>query len=91
MAKFLSELFSLEGKIAVVIGGTGELCGAMAEGLSQAGAEVILVGRSEQKAIARIDAIASKGGRAHFVAADVSSRDGLDNLRDEVIAQHGRV
>ena len=63
----------------------------MAEGLSQAGAEVVLVGRSEQKAIARIDAIASKGGRAHFVAADVSSRAGLDNLRDEVIAQHGRV
>ena len=91
MPEFLSELFSLEGKIAVVIGGTGELCGAMAEGLSQAGAEVILVGRSEQKAIARIDAIASKGGRAHFVAADVSSRDGLDALRDEVIAQHGRV
>lgn len=91
MPTFLSELFSLEGKIAVVIGGTGELCGAMAEGLSQAGAEVILVGRSEQKAIARIDAIASKGGRAHFVAADVSSRDGLDNLRGEVIAQHGRV
>lgn len=91
MPTFLSELFSLEGKMAVVIGGTGELCGAMAEGLSQAGAEVVLVGRSEQKAIARIDAIASKGGRAHFVAADVSSRAGLDNLRDEVIAQHGRV
>tara|TARA_B100001057_G_scaffold500833_1_gene618171 strand:+ start:2913 stop:3695 length:783 start_codon:yes stop_codon:yes gene_type:complete len=91
MPTFLSELFSLEGKIAVVIGGTGELCGAMAEGLSQAGADVVLVGRSEQKAIARIDAIASKGGRAHFVAADVSCRAGLDNLRDEVIAQHGRV
>ncbi|MBB23440.1 MAG: gluconate 5-dehydrogenase [Roseibacillus sp.] len=91
MPTFLSELFSLEGKIAVVIGGTGELCGAMAEGLSQAGADVVLVGRSEQKAIARINAIASKGGRAHFVAADVSCRAGLDNLRDEVIAQHGRV
>lgn len=49
MPSFLSELFSLDGQIAVVIGGTGELCGAMAEGLAQAGAEVILVGRSEKK------------------------------------------
>ncbi|MDG2487945.1 MAG: SDR family oxidoreductase [Roseibacillus sp.] len=90
MPSFLSELFSLDGKIAVVIGGTGELCGAMAEGLSQAGAEVVLVGRSEQKAAARIEAITSKGGKAHFVAANVSSRAELDSLRDEVLAQHGK-
>ena len=90
MPSFLSELFSLDGQIAVVIGGTGELCGAMAEGLAQAGAEVILVGRSEKKATARIEEITAKGGRAHFVAADVSSRVGLDNLRDEVLAKHGR-
>ena len=90
MPSFLSELFSLDGKIAVVIGGTGELCGAMAEGLSQAGAEVVLVGRSKQKAAARIEAITSKGGKAHFVAANVSSRAELDSLRDEVLAQHGK-
>ena len=59
MPSFLSELFSLDGQIAVVIGGTGELCGAMAEGLAQAGAEVILVGRSEKKATARIEEILS--------------------------------
>ncbi|NCF90413.1 MAG: gluconate 5-dehydrogenase, partial [Verrucomicrobiaceae bacterium] len=43
-------MFNLKGKTAVVIGGTGELCGAMAEGLASAGAEVVLVGRSEEKA-----------------------------------------
>ena len=47
---FLSSLFSLDGKVAVVIGGTGELCGAMAEGLAGAGAEVVIVGRNEEKA-----------------------------------------
>ena len=41
------QLFSLQGKTAVVIGGTGELCGAMAEGLAGAGAETVLVGRSQ--------------------------------------------
>jgi NAD(P)-dependent dehydrogenase (short-subunit alcohol dehydrogenase family) len=45
---YLNNLFSLQGKVAVVIGGTGELCGAMAMTLAQAGAEVVLVGRSQE-------------------------------------------
>ena len=49
----MENILSLDGKTAVVVGGTGELCGAMAEGLASAGAEVVLVGRSEEKAAAR--------------------------------------
>ena len=45
-----AELFSLKGKVAVVIGGTGVLCGEMAEGLAIAGATVALVGRDATKA-----------------------------------------
>ena len=46
---YLENLFSLAGKTAVVIGGTGELCGHMAQGLAQAGAEVIACkGRDSQ-------------------------------------------
>ena len=51
---YLSSLYSLSGKVAVVIGGTGELCGAMAEGMAGAGAEVVLVGRNEEKAKPRL-------------------------------------
>ena len=47
--EYLESLFTLKGKVAVVIGGTGELCGAMAEGLAGAGCEVVLVGRNEEK------------------------------------------
>ena len=43
-SSYLESLFSLSGKVAVVIGGTGELCGAMAEGLAGAGAEVGQIG-----------------------------------------------
>ena len=42
---YLKQLFDLSGKTAVVIGGTGELCGTIAVGLARAGAEVILGGR----------------------------------------------
>jgi NAD(P)-dependent dehydrogenase (short-subunit alcohol dehydrogenase family) len=51
------ELFSLQEKTAVIIGGTGELCGAVAEGYAAAGAEVVLVGRDPAKAEKRLDAI----------------------------------
>jgi len=46
-AAFLDALFSLTGKVAVVAGGTGELCGTMAEGLAGAGAEVVIVGAGD--------------------------------------------
>jgi len=67
MSDYLNQLFSLNGKTAVVIGGTGELCGAMAEGLASAGAEVVLVGRSKEKAEARLKSIEAAGGKAWSV------------------------
>lgn len=89
MSNYLNNLFSLEGKVAVVIGGTGELCGAMAEGLAQAGAEVVLVGRSQEKAEKRMASIAEQGGKSRFMAAEVGSRAALDTLRDEVLSECG--
>ena len=70
MSHYLEDLFSLKDKTAVVIGGTGELCGEMAEGLAKAGAQVILVGRSEEKARARLQTIAEAGGKGDFIACD---------------------
>jgi len=89
--QFLESLFSLSGKVAVVIGGTGELCGTMARGLAQAGAEVVLVGRNETKAAARLAQIEAAGGQGWFHAADATSKAELTALRDAVIARSGRV
>ncbi|MCZ6672894.1 MAG: SDR family oxidoreductase [Verrucomicrobia bacterium] len=91
MSDFLNSLFGLEGKVAVVIGGTGELCGAMAEGLAQAGADVVLVGRSQEKADARLASISSKGGKGYFLAGDLSSKDGIQSLLDAVLKRSGQV
>ncbi len=86
-----AELFSLQGRVAVVIGGTGELCGAMAEGLAAAGAAVALVGRDEAKAKVRLDLIAQAGGTAAFFAGDTTARSGLEKLLTDVLAKFGRV
>ncbi len=88
---YLNSLFSLENKVAVVIGGTGELCGAMAEGLAAAGAETILVGRSEEKAKARLAKIEAAGGHAYFEKVDVNSKASIQQLLDNVLAKSGKV
>jgi NAD(P)-dependent dehydrogenase (short-subunit alcohol dehydrogenase family) len=90
-AEFLSSLFSLNDKVAVVIGGTGELCGAMAEGLAGAGAEVVIVGRNEEKANARLAAIEGAGGRAWFHAAEATSKAEIQSLLGAVLQRAGRV
>jgi NAD(P)-dependent dehydrogenase (short-subunit alcohol dehydrogenase family) len=84
---YLESLFSLDGKTAVVIGGTGELCGEMAVAIASAGAEVVIVGRNEEKAAARLEKIEGAGGTGYFVATDVASRQGLESLLAEVVAR----
>ncbi len=88
---YLRSLFGLSGKVAVVIGGTGELCGAMAEGLAGAGAEVVLVGRSAEKATTRLTKIATAGGKAWFHSAEATSKAELEGLRDAVLKKSGRI
>lgn len=90
-AAYLESLFALRGKVAVVIGGTGELCGAMAEGLAGAGATVVIVGRNEEKAAARIRRVEEAGGTAWFHAADAASRGELEGLLAAVLERSGRV
>jgi NAD(P)-dependent dehydrogenase (short-subunit alcohol dehydrogenase family) len=87
---YVESLFSLEGKTAVVIGGTGELCGAMAVAMAGAGAEIVLVGRNEEKAKAKLREIKDVGGHGYFVATDVASREGLENLLGAVLAKSGK-
>jgi NAD(P)-dependent dehydrogenase (short-subunit alcohol dehydrogenase family) len=86
-----ASLLSLDGQVAVVIGGTGELCGTMAAGLADAGAEVVLAGRSEAKAEARLNEITGRGGRGYFLMVEAADRGSLQSLLDGVLARSGRV
>ena len=88
---YIEDLFSLGGQTAVVVGGTGVLCGEMAKGLAQAGADVVVVGRSEEKGAERVSEIGALGGNASFIAADVASRESLESLLAEVLEANGKV
>ena len=65
----MSDRFDCSGSVAAVIGATGVLGGAIAEGLGEAGAKVAVLGRNAERGGERVDEIAEAGGSAAFVAS----------------------
>ena len=86
-----SETFRLDGHVVVVTGGYGVLGSAMSRGLRNAGASVVLLGRSLDKANAAAVALDPDGDRAFGVAADVLDEGGLADARDAVLDRYGRI
>ncbi|MDH4374189.1 MAG: SDR family oxidoreductase [Verrucomicrobiota bacterium] len=82
-------LFDLSGEVAVVIGATGALGGAMAHALGKAGAAVAVVGRNAERGQACVQSLQQQGTRAAFFAADAMSRDDLRRVESEVERQLG--
>ena len=90
MNSLIHHLFDLTGQTAVIIGGTGELCGTMAEGLAAAGANVVIAGRNPEKAAARLATITAAGGHAIFHPVEATDRASLTALKDAALAKYGR-
>jgi NAD(P)-dependent dehydrogenase (short-subunit alcohol dehydrogenase family) len=86
-----SGLFDLSGDVAVVIGGTGSLGGAMADALADCGAKVAVVGRSLERGEERVAAITARGGTAIFQSADAMSKDSLAAACRSITSQLGPV
>jgi len=70
-------LFDLTGEVAVVIGATGVLGGALAQGLASAGAKVAVLGRNADRGQSRVKLIKGAGGNASFFSADAQQRTSL--------------
>jgi len=89
--KFIYELFSLDGKVAIVTGGTGVLGSAMAEGLALAGAKVGVLGRRQSAARQVVEAIRAENGEAMPLKADVLNEAQLQKARERVLKQWGKI
>lgn len=74
-------LFDLTGEVAAVIGATGVLGGAIAEGLAAAGASVAVLGRDRARGDACVRRIQEAGGGAAFVPCDAMDRAALTAAR----------
>lgn len=82
---------NLEGRAAVVIGGTSGIGRAIAHGLAEAGADVVCTSRRQEQVDAAAAEIEALGRRTQRVAADVSDRQSLENLLKETVGELGKV
>ncbi|RYX86369.1 SDR family oxidoreductase [bacterium] len=87
----MNSLFDLSGKTAAVLGGTGELGGAMALALAQAGASVAILGRNAQNGDAKVARIEHEGGKARFFFADALDKAALVQTRNEIESSFGEI
>lgn len=90
-SEFLDDLFGLQGQTAIVIGATGVLGGALAEGIAKAGAKVIVAGRSAERGKLCVDRIKAAGGEAEFNEVDSCDRTSLEELLARASAKTGAV
>jgi NAD(P)-dependent dehydrogenase (short-subunit alcohol dehydrogenase family) len=83
--------FNLEGKVAVVIGGTSGIGHSIAIGLADAGADVVPVSRRADKSGEAAKAIESKGRRSLAMAVDATRRDEVEKLAAAVVKSFGHI
>ncbi len=77
---YLKNLFGLEGQLAVVIGGAGELGGALSAGLGQAGAKILIADVGEAACQSRVGKLRELGIDADYATVDITNRDSIKAL-----------
>jgi NAD(P)-dependent dehydrogenase (short-subunit alcohol dehydrogenase family) len=91
MAASIADLFSLDGRVAIVTGGSRGLGREMAEGLAEAGASLMLCARREQWLTPALDDFRARGFRVEGRVCDVSNAADVQAVVDATIAAFGRV
>jgi NAD(P)-dependent dehydrogenase (short-subunit alcohol dehydrogenase family) len=85
-------MFNLNGRVAIITGGSGGLGVVMAQGLAKAGADVVLVGRNQDKLNEAAKQVAEVAGQAALpVVCDVTNKQDVERMVAEVLAAYGRI
>jgi NAD(P)-dependent dehydrogenase (short-subunit alcohol dehydrogenase family) len=86
-----NELFSLEGKTAVVIGGTSGIGQVLSFGLADAGADVVAAARRAESVAKTADQIEKRGRQTLRITSDVRDRSSLERLLAAALEEFGKV
>jgi len=79
-SNYLKNLFGLEGQLAVIIGGAGELGGALCAGIGQAGAKVLVADMGEAACQSRVEKLRELNIDADYALVDITNRDSTRSL-----------
>lgn len=86
---YISELFGLEGKVAVVTGGSRGIGQTVSIGLAKAGAEVAILCRTQpDETLAQIE---QAGGKAYHIVVDVTDETAVERAFDEIFRRSGSI
>lgn len=82
---------SVEGKVAIITGGSQGIGNGLAKGFAKAGASVVLVARGAELLEVAVEEIKSKGGRALAVPADVTDSSQVSQMVKRTVEAFGRI
>jgi NAD(P)-dependent dehydrogenase (short-subunit alcohol dehydrogenase family) len=88
---YINELFDLSGKVAVVTGGGGVLCGALSRALGKVGVKVAVLDIFTEAAQKVVDDIKAEGGEAIAVQCNVLDKASIEQAKDTVVEAYGGV
>lgn len=86
-----NNMFSLDGKVAVVTGAGGVLCAEISMGLARAGAKVALLDLRPDAAEAAAEKIRGEGFEAYAFTCNVLDKKSIEEAKDQVVAKFGKV
>ena len=89
MADYLTDLFSLDGRVAFVTGGSSGIGRAIARALAGAGARVVLIARGAEALAQTAEWLQAEGARAGWVSADLGDRASLADGAEQAAAPFG--
>jgi NAD(P)-dependent dehydrogenase (short-subunit alcohol dehydrogenase family) len=87
----MNQNFKIEGKVAVITGGSGVLGGCVAKSLASSGVKIAILGRDKIMIGRNVDEINAAGGEAIGFSADVLSENAIDEIKDKIMNHFGRV
>lgn len=87
----MNEMFSIEGKVAVITGAGGVLGGSIAKSFIKAGAKVVAIDIRQENLDTRVKELTDLGGEAIGIVGNALDISSLENVAKEIVAKWGRI